>query len=47
MRNLLNEVKLFLAGCSAVNNEKDKIDENDVFTAYKTLFKSLRQIYQN
>jgi len=37
-----NEVKLFLAGCSAVNNEKDKIDENDVFTAYKTLFKIIK-----
>lgn len=33
------DIALFLAGCSAVNEEKSKIDEDDVFRAYKTLFK--------
>jgi len=36
------DIVLFLAGCSAVNEGKDKIDENDVFRAYKTLFKIIK-----
>ena len=36
------EVTLFLAGCSAVKEGKEKIDEGDVFTAYKTLFKIIK-----
>jgi len=36
------ELVLFFAGCSAVNKGKEKIDENDVFTAYKTLFKIIK-----
>jgi hypothetical protein len=35
-------VILFLAGCSAIKEEKWKIDESDVFTAYKTFFKIIR-----
>lgn len=30
---------LFIAGCSAVNNGRDKINEEDVINAYKTYFK--------
>jgi len=33
------EIILFLAGCSAVNEGKEKIDENDVIRAYMALFK--------
>jgi hypothetical protein len=36
------EIVLFLAGCSAVNEEKEKIDEKDVIRAYKTLFKIIK-----
>jgi len=30
---------LFAAGCSAVNSERDKINENDIIKGYKTYFK--------
>lgn len=30
---------LFIAGCSAINNKRDKINVNDVINAYKTYFK--------
>ncbi|MEN4017178.1 MAG: hypothetical protein PQ975_02815 [Methanobacterium sp.] len=36
------DIVLFLAGCSAVNKEKEKIDEKDVIRAYKTLFKIIK-----
>lgn len=36
------DIVLFLAGCSAVSEGKEKIDENNVFIAYKTLFKIIR-----
>lgn len=32
---------LFLAGCSAVNDDRDKIEQSDVIRAYKTYFKLL------
>ncbi len=35
-------IVLFFAGCSALNNKRDKITENDVFRAYKTLFKIIK-----
>jgi hypothetical protein len=35
-------VILFLAGCSALKEGKEKVDEGDVFTAYKTLFKIIK-----
>jgi hypothetical protein len=36
-----NAFLLFLAGCSAVNNNHEKINENDVTRAYKTYYKLL------
>jgi hypothetical protein len=36
------ELVLFFAGCSTVNEGKEKIDENNVFTAYRTLFKIIK-----
>ena len=33
---------LFAAGCSAVNDGKDKINENDIIKAYKTYFKLMK-----
>ncbi|MBM4241758.1 MAG: hypothetical protein FJ150_08880 [Euryarchaeota archaeon] len=36
------ELVLFLAGCSAVNEGEEKIDENDVIRAYRTLFKIIK-----
>lgn len=33
---------LFTAGCSAVNEGKDKINENDIIKAYKTYFKLMK-----
>jgi hypothetical protein len=37
-----NKFIIFLAGCSAVNDGRDKIDENDIVKAYKTYFKLLK-----
>ncbi|MEN4017112.1 MAG: hypothetical protein PQ975_01380 [Methanobacterium sp.] len=34
-----DEFMLFIAGCSAVNHDRDKISKEDVITAYKTYFK--------
>ena len=36
-----NAFLLFLAGCSAVNSDRDVINENDVIKAYKTYYKLL------
>ena len=36
-----NAFLLFLAGCSAINSNHNKIDENDVIKAYKTYYKLL------
>ncbi|MBI5680992.1 MAG: hypothetical protein HZC47_08870 [Methanobacterium sp.] len=36
-----NAFLLFLAGCSAVNDDRVEINENDVIRAYKTYFKLL------
>ena len=36
-----NAFILFLAGCSAVNDGRDKIEQSDVICAYKTYFKLL------
>lgn len=33
---------IFLSGCSAVNNDRDKINETDVIKAYKTYFKLMK-----
>jgi hypothetical protein len=36
------EIVLFLAGCSAVKEERDVIITKDIFRAYKTLFKIIK-----
>lgn len=36
-----NAFLLFLAGCSAVNDNREKINENDIIRAYKTYYKLL------
>lgn len=36
------EFILFLAGCSAVNDKRDKINQNDIIRAYKTYFKLIK-----
>jgi len=36
------QIVLFFAGCSAVNGDKNKINENNVVKAYKTLFKIIK-----
>lgn len=33
---------MFLSGCSAVNNNRDEINETDIVTAYKTYFKLMK-----
>lgn len=36
------EVLLFLAGCSALKNDRDEITIEDVLNGYKTLFKIIK-----